>query len=157
MSFSLFLDGIIVVLLVVTIIYAAILNRRLNSLRRAEGEFADVIAGFNDSAVAAETLLSEVKAVATAGAGSLNRQQLNQQIQAGRGLADDLGYLLQKGEALADQLSSAVTSARAKADHPATIDFPTAVPKVRDGEPGPARASRSRAERELLEALKVAR
>lgn len=117
MSFSLVLDGIIVVLLVVTIIYAAILNRRLNSLRRAEGEFADVIAGFNDSAVAAETLLSEVKAVATAGAGSLNRQQLNQQIQAGRGLVDDLGYLLQKGEALADQLSSAVTSARAKADH----------------------------------------
>lgn len=157
MSFSLSLDVAIIVLLIVTISYAVILNKRLGSLRRAEGDFAEVIAGFNESAAAAEALLSEVKAVATTGAGSLNRQQLNQQIQAGRGLADDLGYLLQKGEAIADRLSSAVSSARTKADLPATIDFPTATPKIRDGEPRPAKPPRSRAERELLEALKVAR
>lgn len=112
MSLTLLLDGLIAILLAVTIGYAAVLNVRLKKLRDAQSEFSALIDGFNESTATAEAVLSQIKSVAISGNGSLNRQQLNQQLTKGQGLSDDLNFLVQRGEALADRLAESMSAAR---------------------------------------------
>lgn len=155
MSFSLILDASIIVLLVMTIAYAAILNRRLTTFRKSQSEFSGLIESFNESATAAETLLAQVKAVAIAGNGNLNRRQLNQQLQKGQDLADDLKFLLQRGEELADRLAGEAHSSR-QGRQPQAMGIEDSGEAPR-GPNGGTDIGRSRAENELFQALKAVR
>lgn len=160
MNFSLILDFSIIVLLVITIAYASILNRRLNTFRKSQGEFSELIESFNESTSATEALLAQVKSVAIAGNGNLNRQQLNQQLQKGQDLAGDLKFLLQRGGELADRLAGEVQSSRpAPRPHPAGIVDTGNAPRGVGGAANGADADvgRSRAENDLLRALKDVR
>ncbi len=155
MSLSLILDASIIVLLVLTIAYAAILNRRLSAFRNSQSEFSEMIESFNESASATEALLARVKAVASAGNGNLNRQQFNQQLQKGQDLAADLKFLLQRGEEMADRLAGEAQSSRQgpQPQPTGTVDSGEAA----RGANGGTDIGRSRAENELLQALKAVR
>ena len=157
MSPSLIVDGAIIILLAITIIYAATLNAKLKKFRDIEGEFTKVIASFSESTAATEAMLSQVKSVANSGSGNVNRQQLNLQIQKAQELLDDLDFLVQRGEGVAEKLANSGSARQ--------VYVPQTLTGAIDKSRQPARADaiygdeptgRSRAERELLVALKAA-
>ncbi len=159
MSLSIFLDFTIIVLLATTITYAVILNRRLSVFRKSQSEFSGLIESFNQSASTTEVLLAQVKAVAIAGDGNLNRQQFNRQIQKGQELAADLKFLLQRGDEMADRLTGeAQTSGHGRQPAPAGIvDTGNDLRGAAGAADGGTDVGRSRAENELFQALKAVR
>jgi hypothetical protein len=164
MNLSIFLDFTIIVLLATTIAYAVILNRRLSVFRKSQSEFSGLIESFNQSASTTEALLAQVKAVAIAGDGNLNRQQFNRQIQKGQDLAADLKFLLQRGDEMADRLTGeAETSGHGRQPAAAGIvdtgivDTGNALRNAAGAANGGTDVGRSRAENELFQALKAVR
>jgi Domain of unknown function (DUF6468) len=153
-------DAVVAVLLVATIAYAAVLNARLGVLRGDRARFEALIAGLTQAAARAEAGIAALKAAAAD-----TGRQLEKKIEEGRGLRDDLTYILERGGGVADQLAGAL-SARREA---ATPDLPgerRREPRIRLA-PRPAAAAEakdpaaaappaggaSRAERELLRAM----
>lgn len=98
-------DILIAVLLVATIVYAAILNRKLDALRVAKAEMETLIRGFTETTIKAERSLSELKMhAAEAGSG------LQGQITQSEAVLSDLRLLTEKGESVCDRLQSTVRS-----------------------------------------------
>ena len=160
MMLSLVGDGVVAVLLIATISYAAVLNRRLGVLRGDRAKLEALIQSLSVAAARAEVGIAGLKTAAE----DVGRQ-LDKKTEEGRGLRDDLAYLLERGHGVADRLEDTIR-ARRDAGAPASSE------RKRDGRPEPAlravpnadtrsagedgRAPSpipSRAERELLKAL----
>lgn len=175
MEFSLIIDALIAVLLVATIAYAAVLNRKLTVLRDGKSDMAALIASFSESAERAGNGIETLKQAA-----GRSGEDLQRKVEAARGLVDDLGFLIEKGTRLAERLDAGVSGARAKpapdlatarapapqkkAEPPAVaVDNAEIEPEHADGEPGKppgekaapnaGAADLSAAESELLKAL----
>ncbi len=151
-SFAVLLDGLMIVLLVVTIAYAWALNRRLATWRSDKGDLERLIERFNQAAQRAETGIATLKAASEDTGRSLNRE-----IVKAQSLRDDLAFLIERAEPIADRLMERTRGARpmeSPAAPPATEVAPTQVaPAVAPpGAPEPARADPplSQAERNLL-------
>ena len=84
MTVSLALDGLIVILLALTIGYAIVLNRKLKRLRDGEGELRAMIDTFDKSAATAEANLSRIKGFAEFDERCLNASRGVQQFAPGR-------------------------------------------------------------------------
>ncbi|MEM7169543.1 MAG: DUF6468 domain-containing protein [Pseudomonadota bacterium] len=106
-GFSYLVDGIIILFLAVTIVYAVILNRKLATLRNAKEEMEALFKTFTDSTNKAGEGLGTLRDTAD-GAG----QQLQEAIHSANRLADDLAYLAKKGEIIADRLDQSSAAAR---------------------------------------------
>ena len=172
MTLSFLFDGLLSVLLVTTIVYAAILNRKLRALRQSESEMKALLKEFNASASKAEANLGQIKTLAgqAQARGGLDAREsavelaaLKQTVERGQSLKDDLAFLIDRGEAIADRLVGAVSHARAAAKPGAAtaVDL-SAVPLKTEIAPGGTAKARaggtsSTAERELLKALRAAR
>lgn len=167
MPFSLILDILVALLLVVTIAYAVALNRRLGMLRRDKAELEQVALTFGDATRRAEESIARLKATAGGLEGDIAKAQ---------SLRDDLAFLTERGGNAADRLEDLVREARRETGTSAPGKPMTAAPKaapaakpvnpVEPASPAPqADASgeqdlpnpRSEAERELLKALESAR
>ena len=61
MPFSTILDLAIILLLVPTIVYAVILNRRLSALRKSRDELAKAVSSFNEATMRAEAGIPKIK------------------------------------------------------------------------------------------------
>ena len=109
MDLSLILDAIVAVLLITTIGYAVVLNRRLGALRNAKSEIEALVAQFAESTDKAGSGIESLKDETRR-----SGEALQGKLDAARGLADDLTFLLERGSSLADRLDSAVGAARAK-------------------------------------------
>ncbi len=109
MDLSLILDAIVAVLLITTIGYAVVLNRRLGALRDAKSEIEALVVQFADSTDKAGSGIDSLKDETRR-----SGEALQGKLDAARGLADDLTFLLERGSSLADRLDSAVGAARAK-------------------------------------------
>ena len=109
MEFNLIFDALIAVLLVATIAYAAILNRKLGVLRDAKSEMAALIASFSESTERAGAGIESLKQEA-----GRSGEALQNKVETARGLADDLGFLIERGTKLAERLDGGVSAARAK-------------------------------------------
>ncbi len=109
MEFSLIIDALIVVLLVATIIYAAVLNRKLGALRDAKGEMEALLASFSESTERASHGVELLKRES-----GRSGEALQNKVATARGLVDDLGFLIEKGTSLAERLDGGVGAARAK-------------------------------------------
>jgi hypothetical protein len=105
-TLSLFLDVIVAVLLVATIVYAAMLNRRLAGLRSNKAELEALIHSFGEACARAE---AGVKTLRTA---TDEATRLQQYLDRSQALRDDLSFLLDRGSNLADRLEGGVRSAR---------------------------------------------
>lgn len=103
------IDVIIVVLLIATIAYAIVLNRKLAVLRDAKAEMEVLLARFADSTAKAESGIRSLKAHAGESGATLDTMT-----SRAKALADDLTFLIEKGTSLANRLEEAVGSARAK-------------------------------------------
>lgn len=107
---TLLADTIVAVLLVVTIAYAAILERKLSALRAAKQEMAELIARFTESTTRAESGLAEIRQTA-----EQTGQNLQQAVDKGNSLADDLVFLVERGDAVAGRLERGTAKGHGRA------------------------------------------
>jgi hypothetical protein len=149
MNPSLILEGLVAVLLVATIIYAFILNRRLNAWRRDKSELEALINRFNSAAERAEAGIAALKI-----ASEQTGQSLSAAITKGQALRDDFSYLIERAEPLADRMAARVREHRQFDNAPAPRPAP--VPPPKPAAPAPE-AGRSSTERDLLKALSALR
>ncbi len=159
--YTLVLDVIIAALLVATIIYAGMLNKRLNVLRKNRDDMAKLISQFNEATVRAESSIPKLrKAAEDAGHG------LQERVEKAHSLRDDLAFMIERADAMADRLEAAVRAARSEAKPspaPTSPIKPLSTASLRPAA-GPASSveppdedERSEAERELLRALQSVR
>lgn len=144
MGFSLVLDILVAGLLVVTISYAVMLNRRLRIMRQDKAELEKLATKFADATVRADDSITKLRATA---------DDLKGQIEKAQGLRDDLAFLVERGGGTADRLEQTIRTARKEAP-------PTAAPKpvrkeVERG--GSEEGVKTDAESELIRALRSAR
>jgi hypothetical protein len=147
-TLSLLLDITIAVLLVVSIWYSTVLNKRLNALRKDKAELDKLTSNFGEATLRAGDSIIKLKNTA---------DDLKERIDAAGKLRDDLMFLVERGGAAADRLEKGVRAARKESDPDgaeATIE--KLVPAARRRVP-PVGPDRSEAERELLKALQAAR
>jgi hypothetical protein len=109
MEFSLIIDALIAVLLVATIAYAAVLNRKLGVLRDGKSEMEALIVSFSESTERAGSGVESLKREA-----GRSGEALQSKVEAARGLVDDLGFLIETGTKLAERLDGGVGAARAR-------------------------------------------
>jgi len=103
MTLSIALDILLAVLLVASIGYAAVLNRKLGSLRRHKEELEQLASTFAESTTRAEDSIRHLKGTTS---------QLQSGIDAAEGLCEDLKFLIDRGTSAADRLEGAVRGAR---------------------------------------------
>lgn len=147
MAFSMVLDILVAGLLVVTISYAVMLNRRLRNMRQDRTELEKLATKFADSTMRAEHSIRKLK---------MHADELGSRMEKAQGLRDDLTFLIERGTTTADRLEETVRMARkeAPAAQPPEPERPVkrkARPEIVESEP------KSDAERELFAALQSAR
>jgi len=148
-TWTLFLDGLVAVLLVVAIVLAMILNRRFAGLGRDRLEFASLAQEFNAALGKAEASVACLKTTAAALEAENKRAEAHE---------EDLRQLIERAEAVCDRLEASLRAGRpqtgaAAATVRASAD-PTPHPRAK---PTAAIAPRSEAERDLLQALRFKR
>ncbi len=159
------LDLALMLLLAATLFHAMRLERALGVLKRDRAALEALIDGFNASTRDAQAGIERLRSAAD-GAG----RGIARQTEAATLLRDDLSFLIERGETLADRLDHLVRAGRAltpepqrppPAAPPNRAEPPqTAHPAERSGPAGLAAEPprlRSRAERDLLAALRMAR
>jgi hypothetical protein len=113
MSFAILLDGFIAILLVVTIGYAVVLNRKLKNLRAGESEMRSAIERFGIATAQAEANLARYKDIAAQPDGPSRRDSadagraLAPLVSEARKLAADLNLLIGRGESLIAEKTAA--------------------------------------------------
>jgi hypothetical protein len=107
MPLSTILDLAIILLLIPTIVYAVILNRRLSALRKSRDELAKVVSNFNEATMRAEAGIPKLKK-ATHEANSA----LQDRVEKAHSLRDDLAFMIERAEEMADRLEGAVRVGR---------------------------------------------
>ena len=139
MTLALAGDLVVALLLVVTIVYSAVLNRRLAALRADKAELRALVEGLAGATASAGAGVATLKAAAETVAHELEARRAKAE-----SLRDDLSYLVERGNTAADRLEASI---RAQRD--------TARPAESPSVPSPAivDAAPSRAERDLLRAL----
>jgi len=106
-DYGLVFDAVICLLLVTTIGYAMVLNRKLNLLRSARGEMEKLFADFTAATGQAEGNLQALKQ-SSGDAG----QTLAKSVDDACRLADEMAFLVKKGNEIADRLEVAVAASR---------------------------------------------
>ena len=94
-----FLDSLIIVLLVATIVYASILNRRLTRFRDNRVELEKATRNFAEAALRADAGIKGLRTVADE-----TGRVLNEKLAKAQQLRDDLAVLVDSGERLASRL-----------------------------------------------------
>lgn len=169
MDARLLLDLLLSALLVATMVYAWMLNRRLDQLRGDRDDMAKVITAFNDATQRAEASVPRLKRAAEEAG-----QQVQERVEKAQLLRDDLAFMIERGDALANRLEEGVRQARAE-QRPSAAAMamgrgrapratPTPVPEDTEAtgvfvanQIEEIEAERSEAERELLRAMQSAR
>ena len=88
MTISLFMDGIVAVLLVATIGFCFVLNRRFTSFKRTSAELAAIISGFDTAIEKARDGVNSLKEAATS-----TGSELQESIDTARALRDEIAFL----------------------------------------------------------------
>ncbi|MDA5193221.1 DUF6468 domain-containing protein [Govanella unica] len=110
MSFDLIANIVVALLLVATIGFAIVLNRRLQSMKDEQEVMARLISGLNLATAKAQESIYELRAVAQS-----TEDTLKHNISDARALADELQMITQAGSNLAAKIEAGLT-ARKQAD-----------------------------------------
>ena len=106
MSIALVIDMIVAVLLVVTIGYAVVLNKRLGNLRRDRSELEKLAVNFHASTTRADESIGRLK---------VTIDGLQSQLGKAEAMRDDLIFLTDRGSSAADRLEDVVRMSRGEA------------------------------------------
>lgn len=103
------LDIVVILLLVPTIVYAVILNRRLTALRKSRDELSKVVNSFNEATMRAEAGIPKLKKATTEA-----NLSLKDRVEKAQTLRDDLAFMIERAEELASRIEGAVRAARSE-------------------------------------------
>lgn len=142
---GLIFDVVILAALGATIMYARRLSEQFNKMQADKQAFEQLIAALNLASSRAEGAIKALKDAVMAGG-----DQLQDKVNKARALSDELEIMIQAGDNLAERLSGAAENSRKKPQPPALTSRADMV-EDDDATPQP----RTRAEKELLEALKA--
>lgn len=117
MSAALVLDVLVAVLLVATITYAVILNRKLGRLRADRSEFEKMLKKFVDATSRAEQGVAHLQRVADASASQLDAKR-----SSSVALRDDLEFLASRAEEQADRLEALIARGRSQEGPRSDVD-----------------------------------
>jgi hypothetical protein len=140
---GLFLDGVVIVLLLVALPLVFKLERRLAAVRQDRTAIDSSAMGLSEA-----TRLAEAAALRLRASAESAGRQVAERIAKAEPMRDDLRYLVERAESMADRLDGLVRAARPivqQAAPPEEAPVPS--------EAKPAAPGRSNAERELLKAL----
>ncbi len=137
MDMGLLADGFLALLLVVTIGYAVVLNRKLAALRETKDDMARMLAEFVQTTAQAEAGVRELRERASASGEDLSSivAEASAKLEQATGLKEDLGFLIEKGDSLADRLERGIEGARASHVRPAAAR-PATAKAAEGGKPG---------------------
>ena len=107
MTISTILDVVVILLLLPTIVYAVVLNRKLSALRKSREELSKVVNSFNEATMRAEAGIPKLKKATTEA-----NQTLKDRVDKAQTLRDDLAFMIERAEELAARLEGAVRAAR---------------------------------------------
>ena len=130
MTIETILDLVVIALLVPTIIYAIVLNRRLATLRKSRDELSKVVTNFNDATLRAEAGIPKLKKATTEA-----NLALKDRVEKAQTLRDDLAFMIERAEELATRLEGAVRAARNETlpGYPAAATAPAPATVLRGG------------------------
>ncbi len=134
---ELWLDALVAVLLLVTVVYCLVLNRRLTALRGNQAEMRQLLSQFTLATRQAEASISELKE-----ASDHIGANLDQRMADARALTDELATMTQSGNALADRIEKGLVGRSGQG---------------RAASPSDVASKISESERELREILRQAR
>lgn len=100
-------DAIVALLLVATIAYSVVLNRRLGAVRSDREKFEALVRNLNAASQRAEAAVAHLRAIAD----ELGRR-LEKKTESARALSDDLAYMIERGGAVADRLADQIRVGR---------------------------------------------
>ena len=106
---SVAIDVVVAILLVATIVYAIVLNRKLTALRNAKAEMDSTLARFAESTSKAASGIEALKAHA-----QVSGSALDSIVTRAHSLTDDLTFLIERGSNLANRLEKMTESARGR-------------------------------------------
>ncbi|WP_135079394.1 DUF6468 domain-containing protein [Terasakiella sp. SH-1] len=169
MPFALILDMLIAVLLIATIAYAVMLNRRLSDLRKDQSELEKLANQFEDATLRAEESIHKLT-----GSADQMKRDVQDTLRKAESLRDDLNFLIDRAGSSADKLEETVRNKRPeKRPEAPAYSGKKVKDTVTPSEPKPAAAQastapvdvvqddefkpKSDAERELLKALESVR
>ena len=109
MTLPLIVDLSVAILLVVTIVYAVALNRRLAGLRKDKAALEVAAASFEKATNRAGTGIAKLKT---------DSAELHEMMRTAQSLRDDLAFLIERGGSEADRLENVVRDARDHEDAP---------------------------------------
>lgn len=163
MPFALLLDILIAILLIATIAYAVMLNRRLSQLRQDQSELETLANQFNDATLRAEESIHKL----TGSADDMKRD-VQDTLRKAEALRDDLNFLIERAGVSADKLEEKVRNNRPEPPaYSGKKVKDTVVPPSKDKPQAPVQQAekedeeefkpKTDAERELLKALESVR
>ncbi|WP_417821500.1 DUF6468 domain-containing protein [Terasakiella sp.] len=163
MPFALLLDILIAILLIATIAYAVMLNRRLSQLRQDQSELEALANQFNDATLRAEESIHKL----TGSADDMKRD-VQDTLRKAEALRDDLNFLIERAGVSADKLEEKVRNNRPEPPaYSGKKVKDTVVPPSKDKPQAPVQQAekedeeefkpKTDAERELLKALESVR
>ncbi len=110
MSFAMIIDTFVAILLMVTIGYSFVLNKRLGNLRRDRGELEKLSINFHESTTRADESIASLRT---------SVDGLQDEIRKAEAMRDDLIFLTERGSSAADKLEEYIRLSRA--DMPAPL------------------------------------
>jgi hypothetical protein len=99
------LDGLLVILLIATIGWCFVLNRRLGNIRAASNQMKDLVGNFS---TATEQAKAGIKALRNAA--EVDGAALQEVVDSARVLRDELAFLTEAGDTLANRLADSRSS-----------------------------------------------
>jgi hypothetical protein len=116
MNISLIAEGVLSVLLLATLVYCILLERRLAALRSGQDGLKQTIALLNDAIVSAG---SSMRALKSAAAGAA--EALDDRMSRARGIADELSLLVASGDRIAERMDRSTQQPKTSGIMPATL------------------------------------
>lgn len=100
-SIGLAVELVVGVLLIATIAYCFILDRRLRTMREGENALREIVASLDRATTRAQGAISDLRANA-----GETTEMLGRDIKKARALADELALMIEAGDHIADRLGS---------------------------------------------------
>ncbi|MGE0753541.1 MAG: DUF6468 domain-containing protein [Alphaproteobacteria bacterium] len=120
---NLLVNVIIVVLLVVTIGYCWVLNRRIRVLQDSKGELAQLLKHFDESTQrASESIIALQTASKKIG------ESIQQRAEKANFLLDDLAFMIEKAQGMTSKMEADIAISRARSRASAVTEQPPAAP-----------------------------
>lgn len=100
-------DAIVALLLIATIGYSILLNRRLSTVRNDREKFEVLVRNLSAASQRAEAAVTNLRVTAD----DLSRR-LEKKVEEAKALSDDLSYMIERGGNIADKLANQIRSGR---------------------------------------------